>query len=153
MSLIPQQVRFALHDLAGLGSRACAGMRGRLRVGRWMTRFLLSPAERRVVRVILRNGAQLYVDPVADLQETIFWTGEYDTETITRMERLLEPDAVVLDVGANIGAYAVQLGRRLRRGGRIVAIEPVPANVQRLRENIEANALADVVEIVNAAVG
>jgi FkbM family methyltransferase len=124
-----------------------------VRGGRWITWFLVAPNEHRVARVTLRNGAHLYVDPVADVQDTIFWTGEYDTQTITRMERLLAPDAAVLDVGANIGAYAVQLGRALRGGGRLIAIEPVPANVERLRENIEANALTEVVEIINAAVG
>jgi FkbM family methyltransferase len=114
---------------------------------------LIAPAEHRVVRVRLRNGAQLYVDPVMDLQHTIFWTGEYDAATITRMERLLKADSVVVDVGANIGGYAIQLARRLSGGGRLVAIEPVPANVQRLRQNVEANGLTAVVEIINAAVG
>jgi FkbM family methyltransferase len=90
---------------------------------------------------------------MVDLQETIFWTGEYDCRTIDRMKELLVPGAVALDVGANIGAYTVQLGRALQQGGRIIAVEPLPANVKRLRENVNLNELTEVVEIVEAAVG
>jgi len=115
--------------------------------------LLINPAEHRVVRIALRDGIYLYVDPAVDLQETIFWTGEYDRPVIRRMKQLLPPGAVALDVGANIGAYSVQLGRALQDGGRLIAIEPVPANVKRLRENVEVNGLAEVIEIVETAVG
>jgi FkbM family methyltransferase len=148
-----QPVRFVLHDIAARGSRACAGLRGRLRAGRYISSFLVNRSERRVVRVSLRNGVRLYVDPTVDLQETIFWTGEYDSRTIDRMKQLLVPDAVVLDVGANIGAYTVQLGHALGKGGRIIAIEPLPANVERLHENVNLNGLEGIVEIVSSAVG
>jgi FkbM family methyltransferase len=152
MLFLPRPIRFTLHDVAASGLRAFRGMRGRLQAGRLIARLLVRPGERRVLRVRLRNGTLLYVDPATDLQETIFWTGEYDAKIIARMERLLEPNAVVLDVGANIGAYTIQLGRRLRGNGRLIAIEPVPANVQRLRQNIEANGLTGMVDVVNVAV-
>jgi FkbM family methyltransferase len=148
-----QPVRFVLHDIAARGFRTCVGLRGRLRAGRYISSFLVSRSERRVVRVALRNGVHLYVDPTVDLQETIFWTGEYDSRTIDRMKQLLVSGAVVLDVGANIGAYTVQLGNALRKGGRIIAIEPVPANIKRLQENVNLNGLEGIVEIVNTAVG
>jgi FkbM family methyltransferase len=148
-----QPARFVLHDIMARGSRACAGLRGRLRAGRYISAFLVNRSERRVVRVALRNGVHIYVDPTIDLQETIFWTGEYDSLTIDRMRQLLVPEAVMLDVGANIGAYAVQLGDALRRGGRIIAIEPVPANIKRLHENVILNGLERTVEIVKTAVG
>ena len=146
-------MRFVLQDLAGRGFRACAGVRGRMRAGRCISSLLLHPAEQRVVKIALRSGVSFYVDPTVDLQETIFWTGEYDTNVIERMKHLLPPDAVVLDVGANIGAYALQLAHVLQSRGRIIAIEPVPANSKRLRENIALNGMTDIVEVVDSAVG
>jgi FkbM family methyltransferase len=51
---------------------------------------------------------------------------------------------VVLDVGANIGFYAVPFSSRLRTlGGRLHCFEPVPANVERLKLNLRINGLED----------
>lgn len=55
----------------------------------------------------------------------------------------------VLDLGANIGAFslwAVACG-----AGRVRAVEPDPANVERLRRHLEINGAAERVEVVAAA--
>lgn len=53
------------------------------------------------------------------------------------------PDAVVWDVGANIGLYAVLLARAAAQG-RVVAFEPVPASRARLERNLLTNATTNV---------
>jgi FkbM family methyltransferase len=58
----------------------------------------------------------------------------------------ITPNAVVLDIGANIGAFSLFAARIIRSGaGRVFAFEPVPANFQLLARNIELNGLQDTV--------
>ena len=55
----------------------------------------------------------------------------------------LRPDDCVVDVGANIGAFAVWAAQRT--SGRVLAIEPHPANAEFLRRNLRANGAARAV--------
>ena len=61
--------------------------------------------------------------------------------------------ATVFDVGANIGIYSVLAARATGPHGRVVAFEPVPANIDLLRRNLESNSVTQGVHVVEAAVG
>jgi FkbM family methyltransferase len=52
--------------------------------------------------------------------------------------RSLRDDDVVWDVGANVGVFSVLAAGRLPPE-RVVAVEPHPENVDRLRENLDRN--------------
>jgi FkbM family methyltransferase len=54
----------------------------------------------------------------------------------------LEPDDIVLDIGANIGVFAVYAAGRTRK--TVYAFEPLPDNIGFLRRNVEANDLGNV---------
>lgn len=58
----------------------------------------------------------------------------------------------VLDVGGNIGAFAVLAGRQAARG-RVLTIEPVTENFRLLRENLRLNRLAHVLPLQAAVLG
>lgn len=62
------------------------------------------------------------------------------------------PGGVALDVGANVGAYALLLGAWMRPGGRVYAFEPSPGAYDGLRRHVELNGLGGVVRPVRAAV-
>ncbi|HEU4882941.1 MAG TPA: FkbM family methyltransferase [Longimicrobium sp.] len=62
------------------------------------------------------------------------------------------PGGVALDVGANVGAYALLFGAWMRPGGRVYAFEPSPRAFDGLRRHVEINGLAEVVRPVRAAV-
>ena len=62
------------------------------------------------------------------------------------------PGGIALDVGANVGAYALLFGAWVRPGGRVYAFEPSPAAYEGLRRHVELNGLMDVVRPVRAAV-
>jgi FkbM family methyltransferase len=64
------------------------------------------------------------------------------------VKSFLRPGMTFVDVGANVG-YFTLLAASV--GTRVIAYEPTPAVVTRLRENIELNAF-DAVTVVNAAV-
>lgn len=96
----------------------------------------------------------MLVDLRSDYQRRVFWTGEYETDIVHRLSEAIKPGGIVLDVGANVGFFAVPLAARVAQlGGRVVAVEPLPANADRLRRNIEANGLDERVVIVRAALG
>jgi FkbM family methyltransferase len=59
---------------------------------------------------------------------------------------------VALDIGANIGYYALQESRMVGKTGCIYAVEPVPGNVEVLRRNVLLNG-ADNVSVFQFAVG
>lgn len=65
---------------------------------------------------------------------------------------LLRDGMTVVDVGANIGYYALMFERAVGPGGRIICIEPSRENLAELRLNVEGNGLGNV-EILECAVG
>ena len=66
---------------------------------------------------------------------------------------VIRPGMIALDVGANVGSYAILLGQWVGAGGKVFAFEPVPAVRAGLTEHIALNQLTDVVHPVAAAVG
>jgi len=61
------------------------------------------------------------------------------------------PGTAVVDVGANIGFFAMRFGDWVGPAGRVYAIEPEARNVAGLRERIARAGLGTVVECVHAA--
>lgn len=62
------------------------------------------------------------------------------------------PGETVIDLGANLGVFATRAARLVGPGGRVVAVEPHPANFERLAANARRNGLTWVAP-VNAAAG
>jgi FkbM family methyltransferase len=59
-------------------------------------------------------------------------------------------EVVALDIGANVGYYTVWMARN---GARVVAFEPLPANIRVLQANIDLHGLSNQVHVVAAATG
>jgi FkbM family methyltransferase len=51
----------------------------------------------------------------------------------------LRPGGVAVDIGANVGAYTVFMAGLVGREGRVLAVEPQPSVLARLRENLALN--------------
>jgi FkbM family methyltransferase len=86
-------------------------------------------------------------------QKFAYYYGEHDRRFIDLVKTHFERGAF-FDVGASIGHYAASLGQLCReRGSKLVAFEPVPENVSRLKENVALNGLQSTVEVLNTAVG
>jgi len=57
-------------------------------------------------------------------------------------------EGVFVDIGSNIGKYAVKIGRKLSGGkGRVIALEPEPYNFEILKKNIKLNNLDNVLPL------
>ena len=61
--------------------------------------------------------------------------------------------ALIFDIGANCGAFTLPLAASSAPGSRIVAFEPNPIMVERLRTNLELNGLTEKVEVEEIALG
>jgi FkbM family methyltransferase len=63
----------------------------------------------------------------------------------------VRPGFTFVDIGANVGAYSLYVGRLCGGKARIVAVEPDPVIYSRLRYNVQANDL-EMIVTVQAAV-
>ena len=79
------------------------------------------------------------------------WLGMNERAMRRRFSREVQPGAVVYDVGASVGSYTLLASRRCGPGGRVVAFEPLPANLEFLRRHVALNGATNVT-IVPAAV-
>ncbi|MGB3243628.1 MAG: FkbM family methyltransferase [Sulfitobacter sp.] len=101
-------------------------------------------------------GVRMYVDPRDNYTERRIWLDGQppEMESLRALVDLVEGrNALVLDVGANCGAFAVPLGMAVGAGSRVIAFEPNPVMIGRLGHNIALNGLGDVIRIEGCALG
>jgi FkbM family methyltransferase len=63
----------------------------------------------------------------------------FEPHILAALAALITPGATFVDVGANIGLFAICGSRLAGPTGRLVAIEPDPANLRLLRHNLRQN--------------
>jgi FkbM family methyltransferase len=73
----------------------------------------------------------------------IFFRGSYSGSQLELLQRLLPPEGVFIDVGANQGEFTVTAALIAPRG-RVLAFEPVAKYRSRLQVNIELNGFSHV---------
>ena len=91
------------------------------------------------VKTMKRNvfNYRLYLD-TADrgLSRTLFLFGKREIDHYKMLQGILEPGMQILDIGANIGYYAIMESLVIGPGGRVTAIEPMLPNIEMLKRNI-----------------
>jgi len=136
--------------------RALPDFRGKWQVVGVMHRGLLPlvPPDARVRLVTMKDGSRMRWD-LDDFSEAhAYWLGRFDDAIRAAVLALLPAHAVVLDVGANVGAWTVPLARALQHGGgQVVAFEPVPSNRARLTDAVARNGMESVVRVESVALG
>ena len=78
--------------------------------------------------------------------------GHTNRAAIDLITRDLQQGDVFVDIGANCGLFSVFAARKVGASGRVLAIEPLPQMLERLKFNIAANNFANVT-VVETAVG
>jgi FkbM family methyltransferase len=76
---------------------------------------------------------------------------DYNLEELDFLRTHTPAGGVFVDVGANVGTYAMVLARRVGAGGKVVAIEPHPITHARLAFNLTASGFAQVTLVAAAA--
>lgn len=77
---------------------------------------------------------------------------DYNIEELRFLRAQLAPGGVFVDVGANVGTYALALAGDVGTAGKVIAIEPHPVTHARLAFNAQASGFAQV-KLVQAAAG
>jgi len=93
----------------------------------------LLPRTRRV------NGALIYLNPDDPVVSGALTLGVYENEEIAFFERVIEPEMVFVDVGANVGLYTALGLRRMCYLGKIICVEPDPVSASFLKQTIKSN--------------
>lgn len=80
------------------------------------------------------------------------WIGSYERSKQRTMLSALHCSATFYDIGAHAGYHSLAAARQVGAEGRVIAVEPLPANLANLRKHVALNKLQHV-EILAAAAG
>jgi FkbM family methyltransferase len=76
---------------------------------------------------------------------------DYNLEELEFLRTHTPSGGIFVDVGANVGTYAMVLARHVGASGKVIAIEPHPVTYARLAFNRSASAFAQVHLVATAA--
>jgi FkbM family methyltransferase len=79
-----------------------------------------------------------------------YWIGTYETVRLRTFASAVAEGAVVYDVGANVGIYALLASVKVGLSGRVYAFEPLERNLRYLRRHIRLNNLQNCTIIEEA---
>jgi FkbM family methyltransferase len=92
------------------------------------------------------------IDPRSHILRRYLRSGRYEPEVSRLFLANVQPQADVIDVGANIGFFTVAGAKKLTTG-RVLAAEPTRATFARLSENVRRNGVEDRVILFNGMIG
>jgi FkbM family methyltransferase len=75
----------------------------------------------------------------------------YEPELVEKFCSLIADGMTVIDVGAHVGIYSLLASAKVGSCGKVVAIEPSPANARLLKQHLSVNQCRNV-EVIEAAV-
>lgn len=113
----------------------------------WQLRARLSPGPHEVAFV---DGTKLWARRGETGVTTNIYAGLDEFADMAFVAHALRPDDLFLDIGANAGSYTVLAAGSA--GARVIAVEPLPATVGRLEENVRLNGLEARVRVVPCVV-
>lgn len=104
----------------------------------------------------LSRPIRFYVDTWAEYEMRVKGSYIGEPTTVSWIEEIVRPNDCVYDIGANVGAYTLLLGKRMQDAagkGVIYAIEPEAGNFYKLNRNVHLNGLSEYVLPVCTAFG
>lgn len=94
--------------------------------------------DRRIFEKKLPQGFRMWLTPFEHQQLQLLWYGRYDAHITRYLEKSLKAGDTFLDIGANIGYYSLVAGT-ISPAIRVIAIEPVRSNFEKLKMHLERN--------------
>lgn len=85
-------------------------------------------------------GFKIKVDTASFLEWSVLFRGAYEPHVSEFIERIIRPESVSIDIGANVGLHTLTMSR----GDFVLAVEPHPGLAERLRENLSLNHIRNV---------
>ncbi|MEM2002304.1 MAG: FkbM family methyltransferase [Candidatus Methanomethylicaceae archaeon] len=81
---------------------------------------------------------------LADYGDVAIYSGTADLEDAHWVCEYLEPGDVVFDVGAHVGLFSIMCAKHVAPTGIVVAFEPVPRFITKLKRNLVLNEVTNV---------
>ncbi|MBR1199479.1 FkbM family methyltransferase [Bradyrhizobium sp. AUGA SZCCT0158] len=89
--------------------------------------------------IVARDGLKYDLDLSQGVDFAIYFGDIFERSTRAALRRLVAPSALVLDIGANIGAHTLQLAKLVGSAGRVLAFEPTDFAFRKQARNLELN--------------
>lgn len=97
------------------------------------------PLNREFVFKRYLGSISMNVNTVYPIERQIF-TGFYDKETLSVIDRFVKEGDVCFDIGANVGPVSFAMAKKVGPAGKVYAFEPGSFLFKRLVDNIKLNA-------------
>ncbi|MBC7850498.1 MAG: FkbM family methyltransferase [Chitinophagaceae bacterium] len=130
--------------------RSLPQFRGKHRLSRWVLKNLVSTGHDLRVKGLL-GCEYLLPNLTENLAFDVFINGIYEKETNDFLVEHIPQNAIVLDIGANIGTICIPLAKR-RKDIRVYCVEASPFVFEYLKTNVELNGLTDQIFCHNLAI-
>lgn len=82
-----------------------------------------------------------------------YYEADYEPETFRFCSQYVTSGAIVLDIGAHIGLFAVHFANLVGASGRVFSFEPTPFTRSVLKDVVRLNGVGETVEVRPEAVG
>ncbi|MBI2135145.1 FkbM family methyltransferase [Candidatus Woesearchaeota archaeon] len=105
--------------------------------------------------IIIRNvqGSKMYLNlKDRGISKDLALDGIREPESTKIIKKIIKERGTVVDIGANIGYYALMESQLVGKKGRVYAIEPVPDNIASLKKNIGLNDYSNI-EVFQMGIG
>lgn len=105
-----------------------------------------------IVRPRNING-QFNVSATSALAKRVITTGVYEPELTSLFDRLSTVNGDVINIGANVGFYAIHIARTFPDINKVYAIEPNPEAYENLKSNVILNGCQKRVDTFQVCIG
>lgn len=124
--------------------RRMIGFRRGTRLINWLYPKLLR--QHYPIETSIKYGAKftLRINTISHLEWALFLNGIYEPHLIKIFKRFVQNGDVVIDVGANIGVHTLALSEVVGKTGKVIAIEPYPPALNKLKNNLSGNHINNV---------
>jgi FkbM family methyltransferase len=100
---------------------------------------------------LARDDLLFFAQPGVPIGWYVTFFGTYEPALRTVCKAILQPGAVALDIGANVGWHTLLMARLVGAGGHVLAVEANPSVRDRLQRNLDLNRFRQV-EVVPCAI-
>jgi FkbM family methyltransferase len=105
----------------------------------WLCYFAADKTNRLQVVAPYHGNLLMHLDVQSWVERKILCTGYYESWVADFLSRALKPGHVALDIGANVGCHTLVMASAVGNQGRVIAFEPNPRILTRLRSNVLLN--------------
>ena len=70
--------------------------------------------------------------------------GEFSEIELSIMNKFIEKNDIIFDIGSNIGAFTIPFAKKVGENGEVFAFEPQPFIFNLLKHNVKLNKLKNV---------